>query len=161
MGSTEPPHRAADTRDVIGALIAASWPLMAVAARALAAAEPELSLVQYRALVLLDARGVGDARTMAAFARADPRAMRCMVEWLSEVGLVERAPASKDEREPQWRLTVAGRRVVRRVGESRRRQLARVVQAIPLELRVGLAAGLRAWTTAGGALSADVPGPLD
>lgn len=157
----EPPHRAADTQAVIGALVAAAWPLVAVAAHALAAVEPELSLVQYRLLLLLGARGAGGVGAMAAFTRSDPRAVRCMIEWLSALGLVERVTMKRDEREPRWRLTVGGRRVVRRVGESRRRQLARVVQAIPLEKRASLAAGLLAWSTAGGALSADLPSLLD
>lgn len=150
---TMEPRPVDDNDDVIGALVAASWPLVAVAARALAAVEPRLTLAQYRILALLDERGAVDPAAVAPLTGLDPYAAWPVVEQLRAAGLLERIAAKGNEREDRWRLTPTGRRVVHGVAEHWRRQLARLAQATPPQERVGPVAALRALSGSGDSLA--------
>ena len=129
---------------MIGPLVAASWPLVAVAARALAAVQPGLTLAQYRILALLDARGMVDSDAVALLTSVDPYAARHALARLCAAGMAEQGAAKRDGHAERWQLTPAGQRVVHDVAERWRRQVACLAQAMPPGERAGLVDALRA-----------------
>jgi DNA-binding MarR family transcriptional regulator len=139
-----------DAQEVVGALLSASRLLVAMAARSVAAVEENLTLPQYRMLVVLDAQG---PRSLARLAQAlevnSSTAMR-MVDRLAAAGMAEKIPSPDSRREVVLRLTAAGHAVVEKVTERRVDAITRTVQAIPADQREHLITALRAFTDAGG-----------
>lgn len=117
--------------NVTDAVLSASRVLVAVAARSLAAVADEVTLTQYRALVVLASRG---PRTVAALAEAvavtSPTASR-LCDRLERKGLVERRTDARDRRAVSLGLTAAGRDLVDAVTRRRREEIAGLLDAIP------------------------------
>lgn len=147
-----------DVEQVVAQLLTASRLLVAIAARSLAAVEENLTLPQYRMLVVLDARGPGSLTGLAEQLDVNPSTALRMVERLSAAGMVDKGANPGNRREVELRLTEAGRAVVRRATENRRAQIARIVEAMEPERRAHLIAALRAFTEAGGEPPAGLPG---
>ncbi|MGH3417792.1 MAG: MarR family winged helix-turn-helix transcriptional regulator [Actinocrinis sp.] len=136
----------------------ASRLLVAIAARSLAAVEENLTLPQYRMLVVLDSRGPGSLARLAEHLEVNPSTALRMVERLSAAGMVDKLANPDNRREVQLSLTDAGRQVVRQATENRRAQITTIVEAMEPERRADLIAALRAFTEAGGEPPADLPG---
>ena len=146
-----------DTNDVVTALLAASRLLVAMAARSLAAVEENLTLPQFRMLVVLDTQGPSSQNRLADQLEVNPSTALRMVERLAGVGMVEKLPSPDNRREVELRLSPAGREVVRRVTGQRLVEITRIVQTIPADQRGHLVAALRAFTDAGGETSLALP----
>jgi DNA-binding MarR family transcriptional regulator len=131
--------------EVVDAVLASSRALVAVSARSIAGVKG-VTLPQYRMLVVLN----GGAKNLSQLARsldvAPSTAMR-MVDRLEVAGLVTRAPAD-NRRETRLELTTAGRKAVRTVTARRRRDLRAVIERIPAEQHVQLAAAMAAFSAA-------------
>ncbi|HEV2635249.1 MAG TPA: MarR family transcriptional regulator [Actinocrinis sp.] len=145
------------TGEVVDALLTASRHLVAMAARSVAAVAENLTLPQYRMLVVLDTQG---PRSLARLAQAlevnSSTAMR-MVDRLAVAGMAEKVPSPDSRREVVLRLTPAGHGVVQKVTEHRVGAITRTVQAIPPDQRDHLITALRAFTDAGGEPTSDLP----
>jgi DNA-binding MarR family transcriptional regulator len=139
-----------DTRDVIDALLAASRHLVAMAARSLASVEENLTLPQYRMLVVLDTQGPSSLARLAEGLEVNSSTAMRMVDRLAAAGMAEKIPSPDSRREVVLSLTPAGRAVVQQVTEHRLAAIARTVRAIPTDQRGHLVAALRAFTDAGG-----------
>jgi DNA-binding MarR family transcriptional regulator len=133
------------------ALMTASRALVGVAARSLAVAAPaDVTLPQYRALVVLAGRGplrVGD------FAQAlgiHPSTATRLCDRLVDRRLVRRAVDRGNRRETLISLSAAGRKVVDDVTAVRRREIAAIVDRIPAALREPAVAALVAFAEAAG-----------
>lgn len=140
-----------DSADAItDALLTASRLLVAISARSIARADETITIPQFRALVILSARGVMNLATLAGLLGVQPSTTGRMVDRLVGAGLIERLPHPTSRRELLADLTPRGREVVAQVTSYRRSEIARIVHTLPVEERRGLVSALAAFTTAGG-----------
>ena len=135
---------------VIDAVLSASRALVSIAARSIAAVDGDLTMPRYRTLVVLCSVGplpMGDLAERLACSR--PTATR-LCDRLVRDGLVERRSKAGDRRAVEVAVTARGSRLVRRVTERRREEIATVVAGIPVSQRTALVGVLRAFAEAAG-----------
>lgn len=135
---------------MVDAVLHASRALVAVAARSLAEVSDDVTLPQYRALVVLAAQGPQGVAALAARLGVSPSTATRMGDRLVRKGLVRRSEAPEDRRQVRLVLTDRGRRIVARVTELRRSEISRVVRSIPPGRREQLVQSLSAFAEAAG-----------
>ena len=131
---------------LVDVLLASSRALVAVSARSIASA-PEVTLAQYRMLVVLDEAPSNLSRLAHALDVNPSTAMR-MVDRLVSAGLVERTVPPEDRRETRLSLTTRGTRTVRAVTRRRRRDLRTLVERIPPAARPQLETAMATFAAA-------------
>lgn len=142
---------AADPMDaVVEALLDASRVLVGLAAHSLAEIKPEVTLPQFRALVVLAARGPQRLVDVAAELHVSPSTGTRMCDRLTRKGLVRRYRSVSDRRSVRLALTRTGRSLVDEVTGQRRAQLARIVAATIDEWQPQVARALHAFAVAAG-----------
>jgi len=158
-----------DEETFVSAVLVASRALVAVAARSLAAAPADVTLAQYRILVVLASRGPQFPSALAAELRSAPSSITRLCDRLVAKGLLTRASAPGNRRQVVLAISAAGRRVVDAVTRVRRDEIASLVAAVPPARRRGVVGALndlaaaagevpdRSWTpwTAAGAVGWD------
>jgi DNA-binding MarR family transcriptional regulator len=137
-------------RGLVDAFIAASRALVAVAARSLADLGEEVTLPQYRALVVLRTRGPQRAADLAGLLEVTPSTASRMIERLARKHLVRRVRAKDDRRTVRVHLTEAGQTVVAEVTDRRRAEIERILDHMPVRGRGALTSALRAFADATG-----------
>lgn len=145
-------HESGDAEALVEALISASRALVAVAARSVAGLGTEVTLPQYRALVVLASRGPQRAVDLAAELGVNPSTATRLIDRLARGDLVSREPVPGDRRAVLVTLRPAGRRLVSTVGRRRRRDVRQIVAAMPAGRRTQAIAALRAFADAAGEL---------
>ena len=135
---------------VLDAVVTASRVLVAMAARSLADVGEEVTLTQYRSLVVLASRGPQGVATLAEAVAVTPPTASRLVDRLVRKGLVRRRGDSRDRRQVRVGLTEAGRRLVDLVTERRRQEIAQLLTSIDPEAQHALAAGLQQLARAAG-----------
>ncbi|HVA44644.1 MAG TPA: MarR family transcriptional regulator [Acidimicrobiales bacterium] len=138
---------------VIDAVLRASRALVAVAARSLAQAAVDVTLPQYRALVLLAAGGPQGVADLANALRVNPSTATRMCDRLVSKRLVRRRTVPGDRRQVSLNLTETGRTLVASVSEARRGEIAEIVGAIPAGRRSQVIGALDAFSAAAGELA--------
>ncbi|MGZ4689473.1 MAG: MarR family winged helix-turn-helix transcriptional regulator [Acidimicrobiia bacterium] len=115
--------------NVTDAVLLASRALVGVAARSLAEVEDEVTLPQFRALVVLATadRNLGD---LAEALDVHPSTATRLCTRLEAKRLITRTPAAQSRRELLVSLTSEGRSIVDAVTRRRRREIARIVARI-------------------------------
>jgi DNA-binding MarR family transcriptional regulator len=141
--------------ELVDTVLAASRALVAVAARSLAAAGDEVTLPQYRALVVLAASGPQGTADLAAALAVLPSTATRMCDRLVRKGLVRRHRQASDRRTVRIALTPAGRDLVAAVTKRRRAELARLLGVLPQAQHEPVIAALRAFAEAAG----EIPAP--
>ena len=115
----------------VEALMVASRAFVGLAARSLADLDADITLPQFRTLVVLASRGpqrsVDISNELGVAASTGQR----MCDRLVRKGLVDRSRSTSDRRVVQLRLSVAGRDLVEQVLNRRRAELSRIVAATP------------------------------
>ena len=101
-------------------MLTASRALVGVAARSLAVVDSEVTLPQYRALVVLASRGPRLVGELAEALGIHPSTATRLCDRLVAKKLVTRAPGRDNRRETTISLSVKGRRLVDRVTVLRR-----------------------------------------
>jgi DNA-binding MarR family transcriptional regulator len=153
MPRTTPVPPPATSRDeVVEALLTASRAMVALAARSLADLDAEVTLPQYRALVVLASRGPQRVVDISVELGVTPSTATRMCDRLVRKGLARRYRIPSDRREVRLTLTPAGRRLVREVTERRRDELVRIVAAMPTASHGPITRGLQALSAAIGEL---------
>ena len=117
--------------EVVDAVLRASRVLVAVAARSLAGIGDEVTLSQYRALVVLASQGPQRPSELASALESHPSTVTRLCDRLVQSRLISRAPSASDRREVTITLTAKGRRLVDRVTVKRRAELATILAGIP------------------------------
>jgi DNA-binding MarR family transcriptional regulator len=140
----------ADADELVDAVLAASRALVAVAARSLAAAAEEVTLPQYRALVVLAADGPKGTAELAAALVVDPSTVTRVCDRLVRKGMVRRHRQPGDRRAVRIALTAAGRDLVAEVTRRRRAELTRLLRALPPDQHQPVIAAFRAFAAAAG-----------
>jgi DNA-binding MarR family transcriptional regulator len=130
--------------DVAEAVLRASRVLVAVAARSLAAVEHDVTLPQYRALVVLASRGPLRPTELAELLAVHPSTVTRLCDRLVAKRLVRRGASSANRREVSIRLTPKGTRLVDAVTERRRDEIAAVAARIPSRERAATVRALHA-----------------
>jgi DNA-binding MarR family transcriptional regulator len=136
--------------DLVDTVLAASRALVAVAARSLAAAGDEVTLPQYRALVVLAASGPQGTADLAAALAVNPSTATRMCDRLVRKGLVRRHRQAGDRRTVRIALTPAGRDQVADVTKRRRAELARLLSVLPQAQHEPVIAAFQAFAEAAG-----------
>jgi DNA-binding MarR family transcriptional regulator len=130
--------------------------LVAVAARSLAEHETEVSLPQYRALVVLGSRGPQRPIDLAEALGVDPSTATRLCDRLSDKRLISRRRQTDDRREVRLDLTAQGRSLVAAVTGRRRREIARILAAVPTAERSALVHAFTLFATAAGEVPEDL-----
>ena len=128
----------------------ASRALIAVAARSLAGVEEQVTLGQYRALVVLASRGPQRMADLAAALDLSPSAATRLSDRLVAKALVQREESPGDRREVVIRLQDAGRKLLDRVTARRKRDIQLIVDRLPAKDRSAVERGLRLLAGAAG-----------
>ena len=147
-----PPPAPAAADELVDTVLAASRALVAVAARSLAAAGDEVTLPQYRALVVLAARGPQGTAELAAALAVNPSTATRMCDRLVRKGLIRRHRQAGDRRSVRITLTAAGRDLVAEATRRRRAELTRLLAALPPGQHEPVIAAFRAFAAAAGEL---------
>ena len=116
--------------NVTDAVLLASRALVGVAARSLAEVEDEVTLPQFRALVVL-AVGERNLGELAEALDVHPSSATRLCTRLEAKSLITRRPAAQSRRELLVSLTREGRTLVDTVTKRRRREITRIIARIP------------------------------
>lgn len=135
---------------LVDAVLAASRVFVALAARSLADTADEVTLAQYRALVVLASRGAQNVAGLAANLEVTPATATRMCDRLVRKGLIRRAHDRDDRRSVRVGLTAKGRVLVDAVSDRRRDAIAELLATIPDDERATLVHALNLLTAAGG-----------
>jgi DNA-binding MarR family transcriptional regulator len=147
----EPPAEGEPAREpVVDAVLTASRVLVAVAARSLAEVADEVTLTQYRSLVVLASRGPQSSAALAEELAVTPSTASRLCDRLVRKGLVRRREDRRDRRAVRLALTPEGRALVDAVTERRRAEIAHLLDAIPGDAQRSMVQALRALAHAAG-----------
>jgi len=144
------PPESDDADDLETAILTASRALIAIAARSFAEISTEITLPQYRALVVLASRGPQPAGDLAHALDLAPSTITRLCDRLIDKGLISRRRAehSFDRRRVEIELTPAGRDLVDRVTARRSAEIGHLVDAIPPDLRGDMTTAFRRFAAA-------------
>jgi DNA-binding MarR family transcriptional regulator len=148
-GPAQPPD-GAPPGPVVDAVIGASRALVAIAARSLGAAGEEVTLPQYRALVVLASRGPQRVVDLAGFLDVTASTATRMCDRLVRKGLIRRQRQASDRRSVRVSISSAGKELVAMVTVRRRREIQAIVDRMPPADREQLVSTLRMFADAAG-----------
>ena len=144
-------HAPSEAHDsVVDAVLSASRVLVAVAARSLADVAEEVTLTQYRTLVVLASRGPQNLAGLADAVGVAPATATRMCDRLVRKDLIRRRTERDDRRQLRVALTARGRSLVDAVTGRRRQEIARIMSEIPAEQQAVLVQALGRLASAAG-----------
>lgn len=138
--------------DLVDALMTASRALLAVSAHSLAEVDEDVTLPQYRALVVLAQHGPRRPVDLAAALSVTPPTATRMCDRLVTKSLAVRDRSEADRRAVTVSLSRAGQALVSEVTARRRAELRVVLDQMPSEHRATVVDGLRRFAEAAGEL---------
>ncbi|HEX6499442.1 MAG TPA: MarR family transcriptional regulator, partial [Micromonosporaceae bacterium] len=115
----------------VEALLTASQALVGLAARSLAGLNEDVTLPQYRTMVVLASRGPQRVADIAAELGVAPSTATRMCDRLVRKGWARRSRSTRDRRVVRLALTPAGRDLIEQVMERRREYLRVMVSDVP------------------------------
>jgi DNA-binding MarR family transcriptional regulator len=139
-----------DRDSMVDAVLTASRVLVAIAARSLADAGEEVTLTQYRSLVILASRGPQSLAALAEAVAVTPPTASRLCERLVRKGLVRRRSDHNDRRQVRIALTEAGQSLVDAVTARRRREIADLLASVPAKDQRSVVAALRQLAASAG-----------
>jgi DNA-binding MarR family transcriptional regulator len=134
----------------VQALMLASRALVGLTVRALADLEVDVTIPQFRTLVVLANRGSMRGADVAEELNVNPSTGTRMTDRLVAKGLVRRLRSTDDRRVVQLRLTKDGRQIVEKVMAKRRAELERIVGETASLWQPAVTEALTAFATAAG-----------
>ncbi len=135
---------------MVDAVLSASRVLVAIAARSLADAGEDVTLTQYRSLVVLASRGPQTVAELADLLAVTPPTASRLCERLVKKGLIRRRAGRHDRRQVRIALTTTGRELVDAVTLRRRREIAALLKPVPVETQRNVVVALAALARAAG-----------
>ena len=139
-----------DHDELVDAVLGASRALVAVAARSLAMVAEDVTLAQYRVLVVLASRGPQRLADLADALMVDRSTATRMCDRLVRKRLVGRRRTSEDRRGVRISLSSAGGELVAEVTRRRRAEITAIVRRMPSSHRALVVEALQAFSTAAG-----------
>ncbi|GAA1573759.1 hypothetical protein GCM10009827_114580 [Dactylosporangium maewongense] len=146
------PSASSDRLDdgLVDALLSISRAMVALAARNLSQLDTDVTLQQYRTLVILASGGPQRSVDLARQLNIAPSTVTRMCDRLVRRDLIQRFHR-EDDRRPIWLcLTEAGKELIGAVMLARRRELEDLVRAADLTVSKRTLAALQAFATAAG-----------
>ena len=134
----------------VDAVLTASRTLVAVATTSLGEAADDITIAQYRALVVLASRGPQRMADLAAALDVAPSTAGRMCDRLLRKGLIRRHRVRADRRAVKVSITEAGRQVVDEATARRRALLAGILAKLSARQQSAVADALRAFAAAAG-----------
>ncbi len=128
--------------DVVDAVLAANRVFVAVASRALAGTAPQVTLPQFRTLVLLDAHASMTVAQLADELGVVPSTATRMCDRLVTKKLIRRSLDRSNRRQMSLSLLPAGRALIAASTRRRKHEIARLLAAIPAQDQTRLADSL-------------------
>ena len=135
---------------VVDAVLSASRVLVAVAARSLSDIAEEVTLTQYRTLVVLASRGPQNLVGLAEAVAVTPATATRMCDRLVKKKLIVRQSEQDDRRQVRLALTKKGLKLVGTVTDRRRREIEVILSAIDPEEQTVLVQALGQFAAAAG-----------
>jgi DNA-binding MarR family transcriptional regulator len=135
---------------VVDAVLSASRVLVAVAARSLADIAEEVTLTQYRTLVVLASRGPQNLVGLAEAVGVTPATATRMCDRLVKKKLIVRQSEQDDRRQVRLALTKKGLKLVGAVTNRRRREIVAILSTIAPEEQSVLVQALSQFAAAAG-----------
>jgi DNA-binding MarR family transcriptional regulator len=136
--------------DVVDGVLAASRALVAVAAKSLGAADEEVTLPQYRALVVLTMRGPQRMTELADALDVNQSTVTPMCDRLDRKGLIERERPDDNRRIVIVTIAAAGRQLVDAVMRRRRSLIRAILRKMTPGAQRSLVVALAAFAQAAG-----------
>ena len=152
MTSAAEPRTKSTNADVVDGLLALSRTLVATVARSLAQLEEDVTLGQYRVLIVLASEGPQRTSDLAQQLDVTSSTVTRMCDRLYRKQFIRRYRRSDDRRATWIMLTPTGQELVGEIMRRRRATIVRLARSIPAKHRESLAAGLHAFTNAAGEL---------
>lgn len=145
-------HEGETTEEVAEAVLAASRMLVAVAARSIAQAGGDVTLPQYRALVVLASRGPQRAQDLAEALALSSSATTRLCDRLARKHFIERSRDTEveDRRSVRIALSEEGARLLEEVTALRLQEIGLIVERLPDGERAGVVSAFRAVAEAAG-----------
>ena len=137
------------------ALLSASRVMVGLAARSLAGLDADVTLPQYRALVVLASRGPQRVVDISVELGVNSSTGTRMADRLVRKQLIRRYRSASDRREVRVSLTQSGRALVEEVMRRRRAELERLVDPMPSRWHKPVVAALRSLAETAGELPED------
>lgn len=128
--------------DVVDAVLAANRVFVAVAAGALAGLEPQVTLPQFRALVLIDMHRSMTVAELAEALGVVPSTATRMCDRLVAKELVDRVVDDTNRRQMTLTLRPEGRTLIAQSTRRRKREISRLLHSIPPDEQADLAQAL-------------------
>lgn len=135
--------------------------LVGVVARSIAKVEDQVSLPQFRVLVMVATKSPSNLSAVAEFLGVHPSNATRTVDRLVTAGLLNRRDAPTDRRHVSLTLTEQGQQLVDSVFSERRAAIQRVVAKMPRSKRQKLPAALECFAAAAGEIPEDDIGHLE
>jgi DNA-binding MarR family transcriptional regulator len=148
MKAARPPE--IDDEVIVDAVLSASRVLVAVAARSLGDVAEEVTLTQYRTLVVLASRGPQSLAELADAVDVTPPTATRMCDRLIKKGLIVRRHERGDRRLIRLTLAKDGRDLVEAVTQRRRTEISHLMEAISPDQQGALIDSLQRLTAAAG-----------
>lgn len=136
--------------ELVEAVLAASRALVGVAVESLAEVGEDITLPQYRALIVLAGRAPLTLGALAEALHVNPSTASRLCDRMVERRLVERELDEGNRRQVRLTISPQGRNIVEVATARRRTALARILRKVPQAQRVGLVGALRAFNQAAG-----------
>ncbi|QXC59651.1 MarR family transcriptional regulator [Aquihabitans sp. G128] len=136
--------------EIIDVVLSASRALVAIAARSLAGVDEEVTLPEYRAVVVLCAKGAMTMGELAGELGSSPSTATRLCDRLVAKGLIERQVRAENRREVEVAVAAPGRRLVDEVTGLRRVEIERIVANISPRERSAVVRAMRTFGAAAG-----------
>jgi DNA-binding MarR family transcriptional regulator len=137
-------------KEDVDVTLTASRALLGVVARSLAEVLDEITLPQFRVLVVLCAEGPLRSGVLSERLGIHQSTLTRLADRLVAQGWVRREPNAESRREVMIDLTDAGRELVTKVLEARRADLAAILSQVTPQERAVIRAGFEAFARAAG-----------
>ena len=141
--------------ELVTSLLTASRALVGVSAASLTSVEQQVTLVQFRTLVVLSQQPHTTVGAVAARLGVNPSSAQRQIDRLVSQGLAVREENPTDRREVAVTLSTTGQRIVEDVTRARRKALTGIVRALPADQYQSLITALDAFAAAAGEPSAN------
>jgi DNA-binding MarR family transcriptional regulator len=144
-----------DQSEALDSAMAASRALVGVAARSMAVLEDEVTLVQFRALVLVADGRVSGPGDLALALDVHPSNATRVVDRMVDKGLLVRSEAKDDRRGVSLAIGSAGHTALRRVMTTRRAEIGEILGRLPPRRAAEVASALAEFAAAAGESAED------
>lgn len=148
-------HEDKSEAHAVSAVLSASRVLVGVSARSLTALDEDVTVPQYRALVVLASRGARGIGALAEALLIHPSTATRLCDRLERKQLIDRHVSSESRREVTVDVSVAGSKLLAAVTERRRSEIETIMHAMDGGQRERLIEAFEIFATAAGEIPDD------